>query len=126
MDDLDQTILGGSVAAIGIRMVSFYQLLEPHFHLLRGRVDIETERVEGLTFSVADRARLSACLLFSANAFAEQAALIRRGQAERASAAAGRAGVLITAPLGLCFLPAFLCLGLAPAVIGLLGTLHLW
>jgi hypothetical protein len=27
--------------------------------------------------------------------------------------------VLITAPLGLCFLPAFLVLGIAPVVIGL-------
>jgi hypothetical protein len=32
----------------------------------------------------------------------------------------------MTAPLGLCFLPAFLCLGLAPVVVGLLSTLHLF
>lgn len=40
--------------------------------------------------------------------------------------ATGRAGVLMVAPLGLCFLPAFLCLGLAPVVLGLLGQLHLF
>ncbi len=43
-------------------------------------------------------------------------------RAERASAAvarAQRAGVLITAPVGLCFLPAFLAVGVAPVVIGL-------
>jgi pilus assembly protein TadC len=34
-------------------------------------------------------------------------------------ARAERAGVLITGPLGLCFLPAFLVLGIAPVVIGL-------
>ncbi|MER5635155.1 type II secretion system F family protein [Streptomyces nitrosporeus] len=48
--------------------------------------------------------------------------------AERASAAvarAQRAGVLITAPVGLCFLPAFLSVGVAPVVIGLAdGLLH--
>lgn len=36
-----------------------------------------------------------------------------------AEAAARRAGVLVVAPLGLCFLPAFLLLGVAPVVIGL-------
>lgn len=36
-----------------------------------------------------------------------------------ADAAARRAGVLVVAPLGLCFLPAFLLLGVAPVVIGL-------
>lgn len=43
-------------------------------------------------------------------------------RAERSSAAvarAQRAGVLITAPVGLCFLPAFLTVGVAPVVIGL-------
>ena len=39
---------------------------------------------------------------------------------------AGRSGVIMTAPLGLCFLPAFLCLGLAPVIIGLLGTLGIF
>lgn len=36
---------------------------------------------------------------------------------------AGRAGVLMAAPLGLCFLPAFICLGLAPVIIALLADL---
>ncbi|WP_069171897.1 type II secretion system F family protein [Streptomyces griseus] len=49
-------------------------------------------------------------------------------RAERAAAAvarAQRAGVLITAPVGLCFLPAFLAVGVAPVVIGLAtGLLH--
>ena len=30
-----------------------------------------------------------------------------------------RAAVLVTAPVGLCFLPAFLAVGVAPVVIGL-------
>ncbi|MFF2012050.1 type II secretion system F family protein [Streptomyces sp. NPDC058195] len=49
-------------------------------------------------------------------------------RAERASAAvarAQRAGVAVTAPVGLCFLPAFLLIGVAPVVIGLAtGLLH--
>lgn len=36
-----------------------------------------------------------------------------------AMAAAERAGVLIAGPLGLCFLPAFVCLGIVPVVSGL-------
>ncbi|PXW26727.1 UNVERIFIED_CONTAM: type II secretion system protein F (GspF) [Williamsia faeni] len=46
----------------------------------------------------------------------------RRGEAQdRAAAAAERAGVAISGPLGLCFLPAFVCLGIVPVVIGLAG-----
>lgn len=41
---------------------------------------------------------------------------------EAAWAAAERAGVLVTGPLGLCFLPAFLCLGVVPVVLGLAGS----
>ncbi|WP_157535132.1 type II secretion system F family protein [Nocardia inohanensis] len=46
----------------------------------------------------------------------------RRAEAEDAAAArAERAGVLVAGPLGLCFLPAFVCLGIVPVVIGLAG-----
>ncbi|MFF4413792.1 type II secretion system F family protein [Streptosporangium sp. NPDC001559] len=38
-----------------------------------------------------------------------------------ASAAARRVGVQVVAPLGLCFLPAFVCLGIVPVVAGLAG-----
>jgi Flp pilus assembly protein TadB len=37
----------------------------------------------------------------------------------RAEAAVRRAGVWILAPLGLCFLPAFVCLGVLPLVLGI-------
>jgi pilus assembly protein TadC len=39
----------------------------------------------------------------------------------RAEAGVRRAGVWVLAPLGLCFLPAFVCLGIAPMVIGIAG-----
>ncbi|MDQ3055153.1 MAG: type II secretion system protein F, partial [Actinomycetota bacterium] len=32
---------------------------------------------------------------------------------------AQRAGVALMAPLGLCFLPAFVCLGVVPVVVGI-------
>jgi Flp pilus assembly protein TadB len=48
-----------------------------------------------------------------------ESARIRAVLADDAEARAQRAGVLITGPLGLCFLPAFLVLGIAPVVIGL-------
>ncbi|MCV7123500.1 type II secretion system F family protein, partial [Mycobacterium lacus] len=49
------------------------------------------------------------------------AAQARHDAAHAAAAAAERAGVLIAGPLGLCFLPAFVCLGLVPVVAGLAG-----
>lgn len=43
-----------------------------------------------------------------------------REQAQtQALARAERAGVTISGPLGLCFLPAFVCLGIVPVVVGL-------
>lgn len=50
-----------------------------------------------------------------------EATRLRAELADLAEARAQRAAVRITAPLGLCFLPAFLVLGIAPVVIGLAG-----
>lgn len=47
----------------------------------------------------------------------------RREAGARAERAARRAGVLAVGPLGLCFLPAFLLLGVVPAIVGLAGPL---
>ena len=47
----------------------------------------------------------------------------RTEQARESAARARRAGVLATAPLGLCFLPAFLVIGVAPVLIGLANGL---
>lgn len=52
----------------------------------------------------------------------EQAACDVRAQVRAAAEArAHRAGVIAIAPLGLCFLPAFVCLGVAPVVVGIAG-----
>ncbi|MFJ6721544.1 type II secretion system F family protein [Streptomyces sp. NPDC091259] len=51
------------------------------------------------------------------------AAALRGDRVRQAGARAQRAAVLITAPVGLCFLPAFLALGVAPVVIGMASGL---
>jgi pilus assembly protein TadC len=56
-----------------------------------------------------------------ATGVAELADQSRHDAAHAATAAAERAGVLIAGPLGLCFLPAFVCLGIVPVVAGLAG-----
>lgn len=58
-----------------------------------------------------------------AAAVARLAADARAEAGARAEQAARRVGVLAVAPLGLCFLPAFVLLGVAPVVIGLAGPL---
>jgi Flp pilus assembly protein TadB len=49
-------------------------------------------------------------------------AQVRGAAGARAEAAVRRAGVWILAPLGLCFLPAFVCLGVLPLVLGIAGN----
>lgn len=51
------------------------------------------------------------------------AATVRANATDLAEATAQRAGVLITVPLALCFLPAFICLGIAPVIAGLASQL---
>jgi pilus assembly protein TadC len=58
-----------------------------------------------------------------AEAVAALAAQCRQDAGHAAAAAAERAAVLIAGPLGLCFLPAFVCLGIVPVVAGLAGDL---
>jgi Flp pilus assembly protein TadB len=50
-----------------------------------------------------------------------EAERLRSALVDSAQERAQRAAVLITGPLGLCFLPAFLALGIAPVVVGLAG-----
>lgn len=56
-----------------------------------------------------------------AHGVTELAAQSRRDVAASSDAAVERASVLIAGPLGLCFLPAFVCLGIVPVVVGLAG-----
>lgn len=58
-----------------------------------------------------------------ADAARSLAARLRADCRTAAGATSSRAGVAVAAPLTLCFLPAFVCLGLAPIIVGLVGTL---
>lgn len=46
---------------------------------------------------------------------------LRSTASQQAMSRAQRAGVALMAPLGLCFLPAFVCLGVVPVVVGIAG-----
>ncbi len=79
--------------------------------------------------TVADRPALAAFARAAARSAGTGAALaqvartegarLRAELADTAQARAQRAAVLLAGPLGLCFLPAFVVLGIAPVVIGL-------
>jgi pilus assembly protein TadC len=56
-----------------------------------------------------------------AHGIADLAVQARVDAARTADAAAERAGVVIAGPLGVCFLPAFVCMGVVPVVAGLAG-----
>jgi pilus assembly protein TadC len=56
-----------------------------------------------------------------AQGVADLAEQSRQEATHAAAAAAERASVLIAGPLSLCFLPAFICLGIVPVVAGLAG-----
>lgn len=72
--------------------------------------------VEALT-RLARRSAASGAAL--ATGVAELAEQSRQDAGDAAKAAGERAGVLIAGPLGVCYLPAFLCLGVVPVVVGL-------
>jgi hypothetical protein len=75
---------------------------------------------EPLTAELARGARRSARSGAALASVAEDLATsVRAGADDLAEAKAQRAAVAVTGPLGLCFLPAFLCIGVVPVVIGL-------
>jgi pilus assembly protein TadC len=80
-----------------------------------GGVDAQTDAL----LRLARRSASSGAAL--ADGVAELAAQCRHDSTHAAIAAAERATVLIAGPLGLCFLPAFVCLGIIPVVAGLAG-----
>jgi pilus assembly protein TadC len=68
---------------------------------------------------LARRSAMSGAAL--AQGVADLADQSRHDAASAADARAQRASVLIAGPLGLCYLPAFVCLGIVPIVAGLAG-----
>lgn len=90
------------------------------------RLGGEPAKAWGWFGRISDASALARCLeradSTGAPAAEPVARLAERFRADRARTAAARgrrAQVLITAPVGLCFLPAFLAVGVAPVVIGL-------
>jgi pilus assembly protein TadC len=75
-------------------------------------------RTEALT-RLARRSAASGSAL--AESISDLATQFRDDAADAARAAAERASVLIAGPLGVCYLPAFVCLGIVPVVAGLAG-----
>lgn len=75
--------------------------------------------IESLARMARRSARSGASL---AEAITELADSERTRAEDTSAAAAERAGVMISGPLGLCFLPAFVCLGIVPVVAGLAGN----
>ncbi len=61
-----------------------------------------------------------------ADAARDSAAELRERCRRASERSAARAAVAMTAPLAVCFLPAFVCLGLAPVIIGLVSSMHIW
>ena len=79
--------------------------------------DLPSSSVDPQTDALLRLARRSSVSgVAMAEAVAVLASQCRQDAAHAAAAAAERAAVLIAGPLGLCFLPAFVCLGIVPVV----------
>jgi len=79
---------------------------------------VAAPRVEALCRLARRSASSGSALAQAVSDLAEQC---RRDAADAARAGAERASVLIAGPLGICYLPAFVCLGIVPVVVGLAG-----
>jgi pilus assembly protein TadC len=83
---------------------------------------VPTDGADAASEALARLARRSAASGSAlAQGVADLAEQSRQEATHAAAAAAERASVLIAGPLGLCFLPAFICLGIVPVVAGLAG-----
>ncbi|WP_246150540.1 type II secretion system F family protein [Streptomyces qinzhouensis] len=94
------------------------------------RLGGEPDRAWGTFARIPGAGELARCLSRAdatgapaAEPVARQAERLRAARARAATARARRAQVLVTAPVGLCFLPAFLAVGVAPVAIGLASGL---
>jgi pilus assembly protein TadC len=81
--------------------------------------DVRLDKHAEALLRLARRSASSGAAL--AQGVADLAAQSRHDAADAAGAASERASVLIAGPLGLCYLPAFVCLGIVPVVAGLAG-----
>jgi Flp pilus assembly protein TadB len=81
------------------------------------------QAIPGLGELAAAAIRTSRSGAAFATAAGDLAGRFREELATEAEERAERAGVVLALPVGLCFLPAFFCLGVLPVVLGLAGRL---
>ncbi|SFK89178.1 type II secretion system F family protein [Geodermatophilus ruber] len=74
------------------------------------------DELAGLARTLIRAGESGSSVIPALQALAAEARAAERGRAE---VAVRRAGVWVLAPLGACFLPAFLCLGVVPLVLGI-------
>ena len=95
-------------------MAAFYRLgAEPR----RAWADVPGE-LAGLGRVLVRAGESGAAVVPALRTLAADSRTAARGDAD---AAVRRAGVWVLAPLGVCFLPAFLCLGVVPLILGIAG-----
>lgn len=133
--DLLAACLGGGLTVPHAIEVVGPEMPSELANALRGTAELLTlgappDRAWRAAMAVPATAELARAAVRSARSGAELAEVslglarrARRTADDEAAAVAQRAGVLVTGPLGLCFLPAFLCLGVVPVVAGLASKL---
>jgi pilus assembly protein TadC len=116
--------LDGALPAAGDELRS---LLQQVAGLLR--LGAEPARAWAVAAADPDLATVAAAAVRSASSglrvaltLERQAGELRATAATRAATRAQHAGVTVLAPLGACFLPAFVCLGIVPVVAGLAAS----
>jgi hypothetical protein len=121
--------VGTALAAVGAAVPA---PLGPHLAGVAGLVRLGAEPRRAWADVPAELAGLGRALVRAGESGATAAPALRALAADsRASlrsgteAAVRRAGVWVLAPLGACFLPAFVCLGVAPLVLGIAADVFL-
>jgi pilus assembly protein TadC len=119
------TPVGASLAAVG---TAIPPPLGPHLRAVAALQRLGAEPRRAWADAPPELAALGRVLVRAGESGAAAAPALRalaadsRAAARAATeAAVRRAGVWILAPLGVCFLPAFLCLGVVPLVLGIAG-----
>jgi pilus assembly protein TadC len=122
--------VGGALAAVGEadpgpvgeqlrRVAALYRLgAQPH----RAWEEVP-EELAGLGRTLVRAGESGAAVAPSLRSLAADGRATVRNEAE---AAVRRAGIRVLAPLGACFLPAFVCLGIVPLVLGIAGDVFRW
>ena len=122
--------VSGALAAVGEadpgpvgghlnRVAALYRLgAEPHRAWEEG-----PEELAGLGRTLVRAGESGAAVVPALRSLAADGRAAARHEAE---AAVRRAGIRVLAPLGACFLPAFLCLGVVPLVLGIAADVFRW